>query len=459
MQQPQKLADFHTPSSRAQPRVGFNARALALLAGLSLLLSACGEQRGPIASGPGVQPLASTQPKSAKRGIAYDVTSSADLAALAPGVSWWYNWSPSPSTGVPQDYSTRYGADFYPMLWNGNFDAASTESKLRANPAIRYLLVLNEPNLTDQANLTPSQAAEVWPKYEQVAANTGVKLVGPAMNWGTMSGYEDPVVWLDAFYAAYRTRNGNRDPRIDYLAFHWYDYGLSGQLDRLKRYGKPFWVTEFSNWHSQNDGAQIDTLAKQKAQMADMVATLEARPDVFRYAWFTGRWNSDAHFISLLGASGQLTELGRYYLALPFSGSASGSGAVCSTANIAQGKPGRASSTENGGTPAPAAFDGDSGTRWSSAFSDPQWVQVDLGSSQQICQVVLQWEGAYGKAFQIQVSDDASNWTTVYSTTTGTGGTQTLNVSGSGRYVRMYGTQRGTGYGYSLFEFRVYSTP
>jgi hypothetical protein len=125
---------------------------------------------------------------------------------------------------------------------------------------------------------------------------------------------------------------------------------------------------------------------------------------------------------------------------------------------VSQGKPTTASSTENAGTPASAATDGNTGTRWSSAFSDPQWIQVDLGSSVSISQVVLNWEAAYGKAFQIQVSNDAAGWSSIYSTTTGTGGTQTLSVSGAGRYVRMYGTQRGTGYGYSLWEFQVYGT-
>jgi beta-glucosidase len=71
---------------------------------------------------------------------------------------------------------------------------------------------------------------------------------------------------------------------------------------------------------------------------------------------------------------------------------------------------------------------------------------------------VLNWEAAYGKAFQIQRSDDGSNWTTVYSTSSGTGGVQDVGVSGSGRYVRMYGTQRGTQYGYSLWEFQVYGS-
>ena len=124
---------------------------------------------------------------------------------------------------------------------------------------------------------------------------------------------------------------------------------------------------------------------------------------------------------------------------------------------LSQGRPVSASSTQGGTFPASAAVDGNTGTRWSSAASDPQWIQVDLGGSAAISQVVLQWEAAYARAFQIQVSaNGTSGWTDIYSTTTGTGGTQTLNVSGTGRYVRMNGTQRATGYGYSLWEFQVY---
>ncbi|WP_059412328.1 glycosyl hydrolase [Cupriavidus basilensis] len=263
-------------------------------------------------------PSAPAVPKSAKRGIAYDLASPADLAALSPGVSWWYNWSPRRNAGVPADYRARYAMDFLPMMWNGTEDTTEVEAFLAANPGVRYLLVMNEPNLADQSNLTPLQAAQRWPVFEGIAARTGVQIVGPAMNWGTMPGYADPVAWLDAFYDAYRAANGGRDPRIDYLAFHWYDYGLAGQLDRLAKYGKAFWVTEFANWHSQADGAQIDSVAKQKAQMANMVAICEDRADVFRYAWFTGREDNDTHFTSLLGADGQLSELGSFYVSLPF---------------------------------------------------------------------------------------------------------------------------------------------
>ncbi len=250
--------------------------------------------------------------------MAYDLASAADFAALAPGVSWWYNWASQPNASAPADATAAYGMDYIPMLWNDQFDAAAVEAYLHAHPGIRYLLLMNEPNLVvGQANLSPAAAAAAWPRYESVAAHTGVKLVGPAMTWGTMPGYEDPVAWLDAFYTAYRAANVNRDPQIDYLAFHWYDYGLGAQLDRLSKYGKPFWVTEFANWHGGADGAQIDTLEKQERQMQDMVSTCEQRPDVFRYAWFTGRWKQDVHFTSLLAADGKLTELGKFYLGLP----------------------------------------------------------------------------------------------------------------------------------------------
>nr|WP_027345381.1 discoidin domain-containing protein [Hamadaea tsunoensis] len=138
-------------------------------------------------------------------------------------------------------------------------------------------------------------------------------------------------------------------------------------------------------------------------------------------------------------------------------GSIGGGTGGCGTANASLGKTATASSTENAGTPASSAIDGNTGTRWSSAYSDPQWIQVDLGSTQSVCQVLLNWETAYAMAFQIQVSDNASTWTSIYSTTTSTGGNQTLNVTGTGRYVRVYGTARSTGYGYSLWEFGIHT--
>lgn len=126
--------------------------------------------------------------------------------------------------------------------------------------------------------------------------------------------------------------------------------------------------------------------------------------------------------------------------------------------NLALNKPATASSTQ-AGLPPSMAVDGNTSTRWGSDSSDPQWITVDLGSVQTVSRVVLNWEAAYAKNYQIQTSNDASNWTTLYTTTTGDGGTDDLiGLNGSGRYVRMYGTARGTLYGYSLWEFSVYPT-
>lgn len=125
---------------------------------------------------------------------------------------------------------------------------------------------------------------------------------------------------------------------------------------------------------------------------------------------------------------------------------------------LSQGKPATASSLEGQQYPAAAVTDGDTKTRWSSAFSDPQWIQVDLGAPVTVGRVVLNWERAYATAFELQVSVDGAGWRTVYGTTTGTGGVQSLPVSGLARYVRMFGTKRSSGYGFSLWEFQVYGS-
>jgi hypothetical protein len=128
--------------------------------------------------------------------------------------------------------------------------------------------------------------------------------------------------------------------------------------------------------------------------------------------------------------------------------------------NLARSRVVKTSSVENGdanlaGT---KATDGNTGTRWSSNFSDSQWISLDLVWPTEIRTVVLRWESAYGKDFKIQVSDDNTTWTDAYSVTGGTGGTQILRLATpvKKRYVRMLGLKRGTAYGYSLYEFEVY---
>jgi hypothetical protein len=105
------------------------------------------------------------------------------------------------------------------------------------------------------------------------------------------------------------------------------------------------------------------------------------------------------------------------------------------------------------------AVDGNPATRWGSAYADPQWISVDLGTTRTINRVKLTWEAAYARAYQIQTSPDGAAWTTVSGTTTGDGGVDDVSLTGTGRYVRVYGTQRAlTQYGYSLWEFEVYGS-
>jgi hypothetical protein len=108
--------------------------------------------------------------------------------------------------------------------------------------------------------------------------------------------------------------------------------------------------------------------------------------------------------------------------------------------------------------PPTQAVDGRGDTRWSSSFSDPQWITVDLGSTADLQRIKLSWESAHAKAYQLQVSNDGAHWTTVKDVTDGDGAIDEYDVSSSGRYVRMNGVKRATPYGYSLWEFEVYGS-
>lgn len=131
--------------------------------------------------------------------------------------------------------------------------------------------------------------------------------------------------------------------------------------------------------------------------------------------------------------------------------------AAATDVNLSQNKPVTASSTQSTAFPATAAVDGNTGTRWASAYTASAWFQVDLGSTRTIDSIAIDWEAAYAKAYDIQLSADGTTWTTAYQTTTGPGGQQNLTVAGSARYVKIDLSQRAlTAYGYSLWEFQVF---
>lgn len=117
----------------------------------------------------------------------------------------------------------------------------------------------------------------------------------------------------------------------------------------------------------------------------------------------------------------------------------------------------KASSCESSQFSPEKAIDGDLQTRWASEFSDPQWLMVDLGERKTIERVVLHWEAAYAEIYQIQASIDGKTWYVIYSAVGKKGGRDRISFKPiSVQYLRMYGLKRGTGWGYSLYEFEVF---
>jgi hypothetical protein len=479
----------------------------------------------------GLTSFAYGQDKSPKRGICGDA-SPQDLAVFAPSISWYYDWGVEPPTISQGQLS---GIEWVPMCWGSVDQTDIADIEARIPDTARYLLGFNEPNFKSQANITPDQAAAMWPVLEKIAADKGLEIVSPAVNWcgdcveGVTS---DPTDWLDKFFAACPLC------KVDYIAIHSYapySSALKSYIQKFRKYNKPLWITEFAPW----DPPKPDYNGVVK-YMKETIPVLENDTIVFRYSWFATRVSSNPD-INLLGAYGQLTKLGQLYTSMAFPGldhdippvamagmdinislpstavSLKGSvydangdeitiawtqvsgpdtaifsdttvvmpivsdlvqgtyvfkititangetdydevSVTVGAANIALNKPITTSSLESISYPATAANDGNLDTRWSSSFSDPQWLQIDLQNTYELTGARIIWEAAAAKNYQIQVSDDGVNWTSVYSTTSGNGGTDNFTFTATARYIRMYSTARTTIYGNSIYEFEVWGT-
>lgn len=119
------------------------------------------------------------------------------------------------------------------------------------------------------------------------------------------------------------------------------------------------------------------------------------------------------------------------------------------------GKPTASASSGEGDYKAGLAFDGDPGTRWGSDFSDNQWIIFDLGETKEVAGARIDWETAYGKDYDLLVSMDREKWTQVSSIREGDGGADEIFFKPSkARFIKLQGIRRGTGWGYSIFEFQ-----
>lgn len=124
--------------------------------------------------------------------------------------------------------------------------------------------------------------------------------------------------------------------------------------------------------------------------------------------------------------------------------------------NLAINKKTTASSSETTKLVPAFATDGSQTTRWSSAFSNNQWLAIDLGGLHPIDTVKLTWQTSYAAKYKIQVSNDGVEWADVYSQIFGDGGIDTISLNIITAHVRIYCITRATQYGFSLLEVEIY---
>ena len=280
-----------------------------IFAALVLLFAACQPPETPSPSDE--MNVVDAMPKSAKRGVAFSFTQVTDLPLMSPYISWDYNWGNTPSNDAAMWFDANE-MDFCPMCWNGNYSTDKIRAFVAAHPNTKYLLAFNEPNLTDQANMTPSKAAELWPPVVALAKELNLKLVSPAMNYGTLAGYSDPIKWLDEFFA---------QPNVDIndiyaISIHCYMSSASavqGYVEKFEKYNKPIWMTEFCAWDPVPG-----SVTTQMDYMCAVLNYLEANPKVERYAWFIPRSGNKVDsppYMQLLTHDypADLTDLGKMY--------------------------------------------------------------------------------------------------------------------------------------------------
>lgn len=292
---------------------------LALLVPVLGLGATCHFARAQATVPSGIRIVPCDQPvKSAKRGVCVNDMSSADFMALAPSVSWFYNWHFTNTMNAPKAAQM----EFLPMAWGATPEALSGLKTYLASHKPSRILTLNEPNLKGQAFVTPQQSADFYKQVKAVADTYKIPVVGPHMALGSSAGDSitapDPIEKKDVTYTfmvpfvkAFLNYTGNTE--VSAVAAH--SYGNFGELNWMTgmlhdEFKRPVWVTEFAHWGANSPEDERD-------YMIQSVDLFERTPYVQGYAWFKERVN-DNQKISLLDKdSGKLTMLGDAYVHMP----------------------------------------------------------------------------------------------------------------------------------------------
>lgn len=208
--------------------------------------------------------------KSGKRGVAYNDAKLTDCLVSSPEVSWGYNWGSS-SSGLSDSVK------FIPTLWGPKSEFTNDWSK-NAQSAIdsgsTHLFSFNEPDLSAQANLSPSEAADAYKQYMEPFAGKA-KLCAPSV---TNGGGSMGLSWLSSFLEACS------DCTIDCVNIHWYD--SAENTEYFKKHvsdaadtapGKQIFVSEFAATGSDDQISKF---------LEDVMPWMDSNDDVGGYAYF-----------------------------------------------------------------------------------------------------------------------------------------------------------------------------
>jgi hypothetical protein len=269
-------------------------------------------------SAPKIRIVDGSQPvKSVKRGLCLNEMSSKDFMAISPSVSWWYNWHYKETQNAPEAAEM----EFYPMAWGDREQDVFGLAKTLKNTKPRYVMGINEPNLKDQAFISPERTANLYKKIKAVADEHGIPLIAPNMSLGSPEDGSikafDPVENKEMLYTFQNpfikaVQHFLGETKLTHLASH--SYGNFGELKWMtemmhQEFGLPVWITEFAHWHAKDEEEEMD-------YMIQSVDFFERSPFVAGYAWFKERVEGNPK-LSLLGKSGELTPLGEIYVKMP----------------------------------------------------------------------------------------------------------------------------------------------
>ncbi|HEY0256222.1 MAG TPA: glycosyl hydrolase, partial [Candidatus Methylacidiphilales bacterium] len=256
-----------------------------------------------------------------KRGICENHLDEADFRALAPGVSWYYNWNFETTEFPPSDVSMEY----LPMAWGdqqGSLDGLDRYLE-NATKKPRVVLAINEPNLKGQAFIKPETTATLYKKIKDVADKYHLPVVGPNMSLGspadgsitaldTIDNKEVTYTFMMPFVKAFYFFLG-KDIQPPAVGLH--TYGNLGEMkwaveEMHKELNCPIWVTEYADWHAVDAQEERDYVI----QATDF---LERTPYVQGYSWFKERVPDNPKISILDSTPGKLTPVGQIYVNMP----------------------------------------------------------------------------------------------------------------------------------------------